>query len=387
MTTDARRAFTFIVLLGVVSLLADVTYEGARSAAGPFLATLGASAFVVALVSGSGELVGYALRLWSGRLADRTQRYWTITLGGYALNVLAVPLLALAGTWPAAAALLVLERVGKGVRTPARDAMLSYATRATGRGWGFGVHEALDQIGATLGPLVVAGAVLGAGSYRAGFALLLVPALAALATLAVARRVFPRPRDLEKTIDLAVETRDIPRAFWIYLAGSCLVAAGFADYPLLAFHFYRVGTVPAGWIPALYGGAMAVDALAALALGRWFDRAGLRVLAVSTFVAAGFAPLAFSDGLISAVIGTVLWGLGMGAQESIMRAAVAEMTVPARRASMYGLFHLAYGLSWFAGSAAMGWLYTRSLGWVIAFSVTTQLAAVPCFLAGAPARR
>lgn len=188
---QSRQALTFIVLLGVVSLFADLTYEGARSAAGPFLAMLGASALIVSLVSGGGELVGYTLRLWSGRLADRTQRYWVITFVGYAINVLAVPLLALAGRWPLAAVLLVLERIGKALRTPARDAMLSDATKSTGRGWGFGIHEALDQIGATLGPLLVAGIVVAGGDYRRGFAVLLIPALAALSVLAFARRLYP----------------------------------------------------------------------------------------------------------------------------------------------------------------------------------------------------
>lgn len=379
MTTGSSRALKFIVLIGVVSLFADATYEGARSGAGPFLAILGASALVVSLVSGGGELLGYALRLWSGRLADRTQRYWAITFTGYAINLLAVPLLALAGTWPVAAALLVLERIGKAIRTPARDAMLSYATKSTGRGWGFGVHEALDQIGATAGPLAVAAMVMGGDDYRRGFAVLLLPALAALGTLAAARCLFPRPRDLEAT-ELAVAARGFPRAYWIYLTGSCLVAAGFADYPLLAFHFHQVQSVPAGWIPALYGLAMAVDALSALAFGRWFDRVGLGALAVSTIVSAGFAPLALGERQMAAILGTVLWGIGMGAQESIMRAAVAEMTAQDRRATAYGVFNLAYGLSWFAGSAVMGWLYTRSRIATIAFSLVVQLLAVPFFL-------
>jgi MFS family permease len=374
------RPLTFIVLIGVVSLFADMTYEGARSATGPFLAMLGASAFAVALVSSGGELAGYVLRLWSGRLADRTQRYWTLTFAGYAINLLAVPLLALARSWPAAACLIVVERAGKALRTPARDAMLSYATRTTGRGRGFGLHEALDQIGATAGPLFVAAVVLRGGDYRRGFALLLIPALAALGTLALARRLFPHPRDLEPA-SRTVSTQGLPRRFWTYLAASALVAAGYADYPLLAYHFGQVGSVPAGWIPALYGLAMAVDAVAALVFGAWFDRAGLRVLVVSTVLSAFFAPLAFGGGLAAAIGGAILWGIGMGAQESIMRAAIAGMTPPERRGTAYGVFNLGYGVAWFAGSAVMGWLYSRSMLALVGFSVLAQLAAVPLFLA------
>jgi MFS family permease len=375
----AARPLRFIVLLGAVSLFADMTYEGARSATGPFLAMLGASAFAVALVSGGGELIGYALRLWSGRLADRTQQYWTITGVGYAVNLLAVPLLALAGTWPVAAALIVLERTGKALRTPARDAMLSYAATHTGRGWGFGLHEALDQIGATLGPLVVTAVVVQGGDYRRGFTLLLVPALAALGTLVVAWRQFPSPRALEP-VSVDLSSRGFPRRYWIYLTGSCLVAAGYADYPLLAYHFGRTGVVPIAWIPALYGLAMGVDAVVALVVGRLFDRIGMRALAGATAVAAFFAPLALGDDLSFAIAGVSLWGVGMGAQESIMRAAVADMTPADRRGTAYGIFNLAYGFAWFAGTAVMGWLYSRSVTAVWLFSVAAQLAAVPLFV-------
>lgn len=382
--TLRAAALQFVVLVGIVSFFADMTYEGARSAVGPFLGMLGASAFAIGVVSGGGELVGYALRLWSGRLADRTRRYWAITFVGYALNVLAVPMLALAGTWPVAALLVVLERAGKALRTPARDAMLSYATKATGRGWGFGLHEALDQTGATIGPLVLAAVIAQrAADYRSGFLALLVPALAALATLAMAWRLYPRPQDLEVEDMRVAATAGFPRAYWIYLGGSALVAAGYADYPLLAYHFSQAGTVDLAWIPAVYALAMAVDAIAALVLGRWFDRVGLNVLIVATALSAGFAPLGFSGRREFAILGAMLWGIGMGAQESIMRAAIADLAPPAKRATAYGVFNLAYGAAWFAGSVFMGWMYARSIEALVGFSVIAQLSAVPCFVLAA----
>lgn len=210
-------AIRFVVLLGLVSLFADVTYEGARSIAGPHLALLGASGTVVGIVAGFGELIGYGLRLASGYLSDRTRRYWAITLVGYAINLLAVPLLALAGRWEAAAALLIAERMGKALRTPARDAMLSYATRGTGRGWGFGLHEAMDQMGAVAGPVIVT-AVLATqnNNYPMAFGVLGIPALLALSILLSARRLYSRPQDLEPTAP-ELKTAGFPAAYWIYL--------------------------------------------------------------------------------------------------------------------------------------------------------------------------
>jgi MFS-type transporter involved in bile tolerance (Atg22 family) len=203
---------TFVVLLGMVSLFADMTYEGARSVTGPYLAVLGASATIVGIVAGLGELLGYGLRLVAGYLGDRTGRYWAITILGYAVNLLAVPLLALAGRWELAALLLLAERAGKAIRTPTRDAMLSHATAATGRGWGFGLHEAMDQTGALLGPLLVAGVLAVRGAYEAAFALLLLPALAALAVLLAARARYPDPRGFE-VAPPAPTSRGLPRAF------------------------------------------------------------------------------------------------------------------------------------------------------------------------------
>jgi len=312
-------------------------------------------------------------------LADRTHRYWTITIAGYAVNLLAVPLLALVGHWPAAAVLMVLERVGKAIRAHARDVMLSYATTHTGRGWGFGLHEALDQIGATVGPLVVAGVLLWRGDYRMSFAVLLVPALAALALLMIGRAVYPRPQDLEPA-GKTISTQGFSRAFWVYVSGTCLVAAAYADYPLLAYHFERVGSVPKEWIAVFYAVAMAVDGVAALVMGRWFDRRGIVVLVAATALSALAAPLAFGAGFGVALAAALLWGIRMGAQESIMRAAIAQLTPAERRGSAYGLFNMLFGVAWFAGSALMGWLYDVSIPALIAFSVVLQCAALPLFV-------
>jgi MFS family permease len=302
-----------------------------------------------------------------------------MTILGYALNLLAVPLLALAGRWEIAAFLLIAERMGKAVRTPARDAMLSHATAQTGRGWGFGLHEAMDQIGAMLGPAVVALVLYFRGGYGNAFGLLLIPALLALGVLAAARFLYPRPRDFEEDQEKQGK-KGFPRIFWIYLAAVALLAAGFADFPLIAYHFNKASVLSDEWVPVFYAIAMGVDALAALVFGRLFDRKGIPVMAIAALISSLFAPLVFLGGFYFALLGMTLWGVGMGAQESIMRAAIAEMVPANRRGSAYGLFNTGFGVFWFLGSALMGILYDLSFPSMIAFSVTAQLASVPLFL-------
>lgn len=370
-------AMRFVIFLGVVSLFADMTYEGGRSITGPYLELLGASATVVGVVAGFGELLGYGLRLVSGYISDKTGRYWTITFVGYALNLFAVPALALTGHWPAAIVLMMLERTGKAIRNPARDAMLAHASSEMGRGWGFGLHEAMDQTGALIGPLIVALVLHRNGAhYPMAFAVLLVPAILSVTTLLIARAQYPRPSDLEVARP-EFEPKGIPRVFWIYASGAALIAAGYADFPLIAYHFAKAAVVSPPMIPILYAVAMGSAALSALVAGRLFDRVGLPVVIVSALIAAAFAPLVFLGGLWLAVLGMVLWGTGMGVQESIVRAALAGMVAADRRAAAYGMFDTCYGVAWFLGSALMGFLYDRSVVALIVFSVGAQLAALP----------
>jgi MFS family permease len=377
---ERRIALRFIVLIGILSFFADFTYEGSRSVIGPYLATLQATGTIVGVVTGFGELLGYALRFFSGRWADATGRYWPITIFGYVVQMTSVPALALTASWPAAAVLIILERVGKAIRNPPRDVMLSHAGKqAGGYGWAFGLHEALDQFGAMFGPLVVAAVLAHGGSYREGFAVLLVPAVINLSLVLLARVLYPKPQDLERSPPM-IGGSGLPRIFWIYLFGAILVAAGFADYPLIAFHFGRGGTVPGDWIAILYAVAMAVSGTGSLALGRLFDRFGFAVLVGLTLVSALFAPLVFLGGFWAALIGAAVWGLGMGVHESIIPAAVAPMVAMERRASAFGLFTAGYGIFWFIGSAVIGVLYDLSLPAVITFCVLSQLAAVPIFI-------
>lgn len=370
-----RRAGKFIILLGLVSLFADMTYEGARGITGPFLLMLGASATMVGFASGLGELSGYIIRLFSGYIADKTRRYWFITFTGYIMNLVVVPLLALAFSWQLAILLIILERIGKGFRTPARDVMLSYATSQVGHGWGFGIHEALDQIGAILGPLMVFLVLYFKGGYRTGFIFLGVPAVFAILTLTVAYFLFPSPQKLE--VGRAEPLRSPSLVFWLYLGVVCLIGAGYADFPLIGYHFKNVMLFSDFMIPVLYALAMLVDALSALLFGKFFDYYGFRVMIVSVILSSLFAPLAFLGGVLVAVFGVILWGVGMGAQESIMRAAIARIIPSDKRGSAYGIFNLLFGFSWFLGSLIMGILYEISLLALVVFSVIMQLLAIP----------
>ncbi|MHB1876775.1 MAG: MFS transporter [Streptosporangiaceae bacterium] len=378
---EAPAALRFVLLVGVMSFFADFTYEGSRSVIGPFLGTLGAGALAISVISGLGEFLGYGLRLFSGRGADRTGRYWPITISGYVVQMAAVPLLALAGSWQVAAVLIIAERVGKATRNPPRDAMLSHAAAEMGYGWAFGVHEALDQFGALFGPLLVA-LVLAVSNhdYRLAFAALAVPAVVTVSLVLVARRFFPRPRDLSAG-PAEVTTTGLPRVFWVYLAGAALAAAGLADFPLIAFHLSRARIVSTPVVPVFYAVAMAVSGTGSLIFGRLYDRVGIGVLIPLAIAGAAYAPLVFLGGTWAALAGVALWGLAMGVQESIIPAAVAPMVSADRRASAYGLFTGGYGTAWVLGSVVIGLLFGVSLGAVTVFAVVAQLAAIPLLVA------
>lgn len=370
-----KKAVRFIVALGIVSLFADMTYEGARSVAGPYLGMLGASAAVVGFVAGFGEFLGYGLRLLSGYLTDRTGSYWPITIAGYGLSLSAVPLLAATGRWELAVLLIAAERAGKAIRNPARDAMLSHAGSHTGLGWGFGLHRALDQTGAVLGPLIAGAALYWNGGYRTGFAILAIPALCAMAVLFAARYFFPKPEGLRAAApDLTAG--HFPRRFWVYVAATSLIAAGYADFPLIAYHFGKTNVVAPAWIPAFYALAMAADAIAGFLLGRLFDQIGIGAMIFATCTSMLAAPLAFLGGPTAALAGMVLWGVGMGAQGSVMRAAIAPFAPAAKRGTAYGVFNAVYGLAWFAGSSLLGVLYGWSLVSVAAASASLQAAGL-----------
>src|ERR1041385_5101997 len=382
----AKFAFRFVLTIGIVNLFADMTYEGGRSITGPFLQSLGASALAVGVIAGGGEFFGYVLRSVAGYLADKTQRYWVVIFIGYALNMLVVPALALAGNWPIAAVLIMAERTGRGIRKPATDAMLSYAGEAIGRGWVFGLNEGLDQAGATIGPLIVALVLYMKGGYRTGFGLLLISSLLCLATLLLARVLYPRPHEMEEKSSELLETKGFSKAFWIYVAGGALIAAGFADFSLISFHFKRAASISDTEVALVYALAMGASAITNLVFGRLFDRAGFPVAAVAFLIGSTFAPFVLLGRFGFILAGMVLWGVGMGAQNTMLKAMLSEVISAKKRSTGFGLFYTVFGVGWFLGSAFMGWLYDKSIGGLIVFSLVAQLSAVPLLFWGTSTR-
>ncbi len=373
---NRKAAIRFILCLGVVSMFADMTYEGAHSVIGPLLSDLGSSATQVGLIAGIGEMFAASLRYFSGRLADKTRAYWTIAILGYAINIVVVPALAFAGNWQAAALLIIAERTGKALRGPARDVLLSGATQKVGHGFGYGVHAAFDQAGAVMGPLFVAYAVARTNHFGPAFLWLAVPAVGAFTAMIVARMINPEtdvkpPKKVDQTL---------PRVFWFYVAAAGVLACGFVDFPLMAFHFQKTGLVSKETIPLMYAAAMGVNGVTAVIFGRLFDRFGVYALSAGILVSLMALPLAFLGGHTAAFAAVGCWATGLGAQDASLRGGIAQVVSMNKRGTAFGAFNGVYGILWFVGSALMGLLYDHSLMVLVVFGVAAQLVAAGTFV-------
>ncbi len=375
-----NMAFRFVLTLGMVNLFADITYEGGGSINGPFLGLLGASAAIISIVAGAGEFLGYSLRAVSGHIADRTGKYWPISFVGYAINLLAVPAMALAGSWQVAALLMLAERIGRAIRKPTVESMLSYTTAKYGTGWVFAVNTALDETGATIGPLLMAAVLFLKGSYQLAYGLLLVSSLLALGSLTIARMGFPMPSDLAQ--GAKAPEREFTPAYWYYMVASAFFAAGLMSYELISFHLIRTGLISQDWMPVTLAFATGFGIIANLALGRLFDRGGIAVVLGAILLSAAFTPLVFSGSLIPVLIAMPLWGVAYAIQDTLFRALVADILPEKKRGLAFGLFYAGYGLGWLVGSVAVGLLYQRSHVALVAFAVAAQLLSLPLFVIG-----
>ncbi|NPV28885.1 MAG: MFS transporter [Firmicutes bacterium] len=374
-----RLALHFILLFGLISALGDITYEGARSIYGPYLGYLGAGAAAIGFVSGLGEFLGYFFRLVSGYFIDRTGKHWLVTILGYGMLV-SVPLLAVAGKWEVAALFIILERLGKAIRSPGRDAMLSHATKQLGAGFGFGLHEALDQVGGIIGPLILTAVLALTGEYKKGFTALWVPAILTVVFTLIARGKVPNPAVLEDSPEEAREgaslDKSLSKKFWLYVTFIFISVSGFVNFPIISYHFSVREVIAEARIPALYAVAMTLDAAVALIIGKTYDKIGLASLAAIPLLTLPTAFLGFSENHTCAVIAVILWGSVMGIHETIMRAAIADLTPIEKRGTAYGIFNTLYGIAMLTGSVAMGFLYEYSASYVIGFVVITEVIAL-----------
>ncbi len=391
----------FIVLFGIVSLFSGMTHEGASSIRGAYLALLVASAGTIGFISGLGELIGYSMRYVFGKLTDKSKRYWPMTIAGYVLDIIAVPALALVGEhgWVAACALLVVQRMGKAIKKPAKDTIMSFAASQEGVGKSFGIQEVLDQIGAFLGPVLLYLVLLfrqdgsAFDAYARCFAFLAIPGAVTLVLLLITRSKFPNPEHFEPEPKEYVPFK-MKKEFLLYIAGISLFAFGFIDYSIIIMHVSRVYAhlgsalaettelVNSGTMPLLYAGAMLVDAVAALVFGLLYDKNGVRALVWSTLLSVPFAIFIFAfNSVPMLLLGIALWGVGMGAQESILKAAVTSMVPKTSRSTGYGAFECAFGAFWFLGSWLLGVLYDVSIPAMVVVSVLAQLAAIPLYIA------
>ncbi|MFA6755050.1 MAG: MFS transporter [Bacilli bacterium] len=387
-------SLSFILLMGIVSMFSDMTHEGANSIIGSFLNLLGANATTIGFISGFGVFIGYALRLFSGYIVDKTHKYWLITIIGYICDCFAVPLLALVPNngWIWACVLMVAEKVGKAIKKPAKDSLISFAAKDTGVGKGFAIGELLDQIGAFLGPLMLFIIMLLTkdkelyDQYQICFACLAIPAVICVGILIFAMTRFPHPEDFEKE-PIEENTKNKKTPFILFMIGICFFAFGFLDFSLVTMHEDNIKLISTEYLPLIYAGAMLVDALSALVFGILYDKKGMLVLFISTMICSTYSLFIFSINEVwSMIVGIILWGIGMGATESVFKAALTNLSTKNKRSKAFGIFDSIFGLSWFLGSTALGALYDYEITtndhmiWLSIITIACQVIGAFIFL-------
>ncbi|OGU12612.1 MAG: MFS transporter [Ignavibacteria bacterium GWB2_35_12] len=395
MQFDKKSAIRFIILLGIISLLGDVIYEGARSVNGPYLKILGANAAVVGFIVGLGELLGYGIRLISGFFSDKTKAYWLFTILGYAA-LISVPILSLTGVWQVAALFMIMERIGKAIRSPAKDTILSLATKQVGTGFGFALHEFFDQIGAVVGPLIFSALFyfIGSGSksindYQKGYSLYFYVFILLMVVVFVTFFLFKNPEKFETVKPKTEDDNKLSKTFWLYTVFTFLTTFGFVSFVLIGYHLKQNNIISDTAIPLFYAVAMAVDAIVALIIGKIYDKfkkkrnnekAGLLLLFIIPILTAIIPVLVFSKSIILIFIAVLIWGIVMGTHETIMKAVIADITSIKKRGTAYGIFNTAYGIAIFIGSSMIGILYDNSLILLIILLISVELSTIPVLI-------
>jgi len=369
-----RTAYVAILAMGIVSMLGDIVYESGRGIAPDYLRFLGASALLVGMVSGAGEFIGYAARLVSGNLADRSHAYWLFIFFGYGL-ILAIPLIGFTFSIEVVMALLLLERFGKALRSPSRDTVVSIVSKGVGSGKAFGLHEAIDQIGAIIGPLILAGVMFyTANNYPIAFKILLIPFALMLAAIAYTYRKIGKGVEVEAK-NIKDEGSSLTRGFWIYCIAILLNTLGLIPVALILYSGASI-LQPLGqqWIvPLLYVIVQSVDAPMALISGYFFDKLGVKLLTLPFILAIFPAFLVSYAGLAGVIAACITFGFVLGMQESIYRAAICDLVPLNRRGTAYGIFNTALGLGTLASGIIFGFLMEHSYSAVVLAGIATVL--------------
>jgi len=381
---NSKSAYANIILLGFVSLMGDAVYEGSRGLVPDYLKFLGASAIIVGLFGGLGEFLGHALRLVSGVLADTTRAHWLFIFLGYGL-IASIPLLGLARIWEIAIILVLLERLGKAFRSPARDTVLSVLSKDVGAGKAFGIHELLDQTGAVAGPLIAATLMFySSNNYQQTFSFLLLPFLMLLVVLFYAyRKIGSEVITEPKTA--GTKGKALGRSFYTYTFAVTLNTIGLIPVALI---LYKASVIlqpeQLQWmVPIIYLLIQGVDASVALFSGYAYDKFGVKVLTLP-FIISLFPPVFTMTytGLLPLIIASAFFGIVLGMQESIYRAAVSEFTPISSRGTAYGIFNTAYGV----GLLISGGIYGLLIDFKVPFTITlliiilTQTTAIAALL-------
>jgi len=390
----AKKALDFIILMGILSLFSDMTHEGAKSILGDFLYKTGASASVIGFVSGFAELLGYSLRLVFGRIADKTKKYWNLMIAGYIIQVLAIPALCLVSDngYIFACFLIILERVGKAIKKPAKSTLVSFAATNIGVGKGFAYKELLDQLGAFLGPVIlfvitkIKGTSELLDTYRLCFLALGIPALITISLCFYSKYKYPSPEEFEEE----KQNREFSfnKQVILFIIAICFFAFGFLDFPLITMHVSRLEIFSTENLSLLYALAMLIDAIAALIFGTLYDKIGIKSLIICTFLSMAFSIFIFLIPTKASIItGIILWGIGMGAEESVLSAAFTSIVDKNNRASAFGIFETCFGIFWFLGSWLLGFLYEINIVYLVIISVLTQLLAIIFYMLSKQAER
>jgi MFS family permease len=370
-----RRVLLVFLLLGFVSLFADVVYEGARSISGAYLAELNAPAVAAATI-GVGEFLGLVFRLFSGYLAAVFQSstvIWGSTFLGYMLTAFSIPMIAYAPSWQSVVALYILDRLGKGLRAPTRDVILAEVSESIGVGKGFGIHELLDQLGAFAGPLLVS-VLLTFYGYRAAYSALLAPGIISLILITTAWYIYPSLKSTSsRKPQLAI--RGYSNSFWIYTIATSILALGFMHWSIASYYLKEVrGVLSSAEIGLIYAVAMLVDAIVAIPLGALFDNIKLKtLLLIPVLIPLYIVLIAYAPRELL-YLSAIPWGIVMCSEESIMRATIALLVEPSRRPLAYGLYGLVFGAVWALGGYVYTALLTEPL-YMLLYALITSIIA------------